>query len=103
MTLLLPIDSLQADFGGELIRSRDAAYDAARKVWNGMIDKGPAVIARCTERPTSPRPSGPRARTGSERVEAAYGSSRHGRLAALKKKYDPTNFFHLNQNIKPLP
>jgi len=23
------------------------------------------------------------------------------RLVALKNKYDPTNFFHLNQNIKP--
>ena len=34
------------------------------------------------------------------RVMAAYGAN-YERLAALKKKYDPTNFFRLNQNIKP--
>ncbi len=37
---------------------------------------------------------------GEERVKAAYGGN-YERLAALKKKYDPTNFFRLNQNIKP--
>ncbi|MCH7580377.1 MAG: FAD-binding oxidoreductase [Chloroflexi bacterium] len=35
-----------------------------------------------------------------DRVGAAYGVSQ-GRLADLKKKYDPTNFFSQNQNIKP--
>ena len=37
---------------------------------------------------------------GAERVKAAYGET-YDRLVALKKKYDPTNFFRLNQNIKP--
>jgi FAD/FMN-containing dehydrogenase len=37
---------------------------------------------------------------GEERVREAYGEN-YGRLVALKDKYDPTNIFRLNQNIKP--
>jgi FAD/FMN-containing dehydrogenase len=35
-----------------------------------------------------------------EGVRSAYGK-KYERLAALKQKYDPTNFFRMNQNIKP--
>ncbi|MGH8985712.1 MAG: FAD-binding oxidoreductase, partial [Acidimicrobiia bacterium] len=34
-------------FGGQLIRPGDNTYDDARKVFNGMIDRSPALIARC--------------------------------------------------------
>jgi FAD/FMN-containing dehydrogenase len=35
-----------------------------------------------------------------DRVRGAYGAN-YARLAALKHKYDPTNFFRMNQNVKP--
>ena len=34
-------------FGGELIGVADPGYDAARRVWNGNIDRRPALVARC--------------------------------------------------------
>jgi FAD/FMN-containing dehydrogenase len=37
---------------------------------------------------------------GDERVRAAYGAN-YERLVALKNTYDPTNFFRLNQNVRP--
>jgi hypothetical protein len=36
-----------------------------------------------------------------DRVRAAYAEVKHERLVALKNKYDPTNLFRVNQNIKP--
>lgn len=38
---------------------------------------------------------------GSERIRAAYGPEKFERLVALKRKYDPTNLFRVNQNIRP--
>jgi FAD/FMN-containing dehydrogenase len=35
--------------GGELIKPEDAGYEQARRVHNGMIDKRPAMIARCVD------------------------------------------------------
>ena len=41
------VQQLQASLRGALLRSSDAGYDEARRVWNAMIDKRPALIARC--------------------------------------------------------
>jgi len=42
------VEEFAASFGGELIRPEDVGYDEARKVYNGMIDKRPALIVRPT-------------------------------------------------------
>jgi FAD/FMN-containing dehydrogenase len=39
----------QLKIRGSILHSGDAEYDNARKVWNGMIDKKPALIAQCTD------------------------------------------------------
>jgi hypothetical protein len=41
------VEEFKANLGGELIQPKDEGYDDARKVWNAMIDKKPALIARC--------------------------------------------------------
>jgi hypothetical protein len=38
---------------------------------------------------------------GEDRIREAYGAAKYDRLKALKRKYDPDNFFRLNQNIPP--
>jgi FAD/FMN-containing dehydrogenase len=38
---------LAEGFGGELLRPGDAGYDAQRAIWNRMVDRRPALIARC--------------------------------------------------------
>ena len=42
------IEAFRADFRGELIRPGDTTYDKTRSVFNGMIDRHPALIARPT-------------------------------------------------------
>ncbi|MCH7800503.1 MAG: FAD-binding oxidoreductase [Chloroflexi bacterium] len=41
------IEEFRGRFGGPLIQPGDEAYEQARNVWNGNIDKRPALIARC--------------------------------------------------------
>jgi FAD/FMN-containing dehydrogenase len=38
---------------------------------------------------------------GPDRVRQSYGAEKYDRLQALKRKYDPDNFFRINQNIPP--
>jgi FAD/FMN-containing dehydrogenase len=40
-------DALSARLAGDLIKPEHYEYETARRVWNGMIDKRPAAIARC--------------------------------------------------------
>jgi FAD/FMN-containing dehydrogenase len=41
------VQELRGDLVGPLLCLGDDGYDETRKVWNGMIDRRPALIARC--------------------------------------------------------
>jgi FAD/FMN-containing dehydrogenase len=42
------VDGLAAAIRGRLVQPADPDYDAARALWNGMIDRRPVLIAQCT-------------------------------------------------------
>src|SRR3954468_20617884 len=43
----VPLDQLRGRFRGTLLRPGEEGYAEARRVWNGAIDRRPALIARC--------------------------------------------------------
>lgn len=42
-------DALRGAMRGEVVDRRSPGYDGARRVWNGLVDRRPAVIARCAD------------------------------------------------------
>ena len=71
------VDSLRSHFRGELLVSGDAGYDEARSLWNGDIDRRPALIARAAASTMLPRRSGsPASTTSRSRCAAADTASR---------------------------
>src|SRR3954469_9008985 len=47
MATSVTLDQVAPTFSGRLLQPADAGYDEARRVHNGLIDKRPAIIARC--------------------------------------------------------
>ena len=47
LTTVGGVAELKTRMRGSVLEAADAGYDDARKLWNGMIDKRPAIIARC--------------------------------------------------------
>jgi FAD/FMN-containing dehydrogenase len=43
----ISIDHLKSDFAGRILTEDDAGFDAARQLWNAMIDRRPSAIAQC--------------------------------------------------------
>jgi FAD/FMN-containing dehydrogenase len=41
------VETLKGALRGQLLQPQDAGYDEARKIWNAMIDRRPALIVRC--------------------------------------------------------
>ena len=67
----------------------DDGHDAARTVHNGLVDRRPALIARC--------------RSAAD-VVAALARARaeaYDRLVEFKRRWDPENVFHHNHNVAP--
>ena len=44
----MDLKALQAQFRGEILTAGSPDYEACRKIWNAMIDRRPAAIARCS-------------------------------------------------------
>ena len=68
----------------------DACIGWARGLWQAAVpfSTGSVYVNFLTEE-------------GEARVREAYPGATWERLAAIKAQYDPTNLFHLNQNIPP--
>jgi len=64
------LKELRAELTGKLLLAQDAGYDQARRVWNGSIDRHPALIVRCESR--------------DDIVHAVQFASAHSLLTAVK-------------------
>ena len=88
---------------------RDAAYNVnINAVWTEDDPEGERHVAWARDFFSAMQPHAGRrvylnflGDEGAERVRQAYGDRVYERLVHLKRAYDPTNFFRLNQNIEP--
>jgi FAD/FMN-containing dehydrogenase len=49
MGTINPVDALRGGFSGTVLLPEQPGYDEARRVFNGMVDRRPAMIARCAD------------------------------------------------------
>lgn len=96
------------DYAATAFRFRDARYMLTVAAgWDDGADDPHVDWTRATWRRLRPWSSGGSyvnhlaADEGRDRVREAYGPATYDRLVALKRRMDPANVFHLNQNIDP--
>ena len=96
------------------VRETDTAFSYRDAVWSGVIvgiDPDPAnrerIVAWARNYYEALHPFGAGGaymnfmmEEGEDRIRATYRAN-YDRLAAVKEKYDPDNFFRINQNIRP--
>ena len=78
------LEALRGELSGDALAAGDDDYDVARAVWNAMIDRRPAVIARCmsTADVSAAVALRPRA-TASRRRSAAAATTSPGMRSAM--------------------
>jgi hypothetical protein len=78
------LEDLESQLSGQLIRPGDADYEQARRLWNGQINKYPALIARC--------------RTAGDIVTAVNFARNHNLALAVRGGAHNSNGFATNSN-----
>lgn len=92
------IQQLVEHLRGDLLYAGHDGYEEARRVWNGLMDKRPCLIARC--RGTADVNFAGFGEESDALAQAAYGPG-YERLRQVKATHDPENRFCVNQNIAP--
>ena len=85
---MTPHARCRASFGGEVAAPDDPGYEAARRVWNGNVDRRPALVARCR---------------GVADVQAALAYARESGLAAVGAGRRPQRAGLRHQRRRPRP
>ena len=75
------------------IDDKDIIYSWSQKFWKSMES--------FTESAVYMNYLGEFQDEGEDRIKSSYGANKYARLIKLKNKFDPSNMFCLNQNIKP--
>jgi len=88
MKVALDTTALAAGFRGEVVAPNDPGYEQHRRIWNGSIDRRPAVIARCAGVADVTATSSPLARA---KPTAAMTSATpaHRAITAGRRSMDP--------------
>jgi FAD/FMN-containing dehydrogenase len=107
------ISNLISDIRGNIILPEDPGYEEARKVYNAMINKRPAMVVKCVD--IADVIAAVRFAREHDLLLAVRGGGHNGaglgtcdngmvvdlsRMKGVRMNPDRCNFFHVNQNIR---